>query len=378
MDNSINSFTTRSKMHFDSLDIFRGIFASMIVLFHLRAYTISPILNNNIVANSFLFVNFFFVLSGFVISYNYESLTSFNEVSRFMVKRFKRIYPLHLFLLLVFLFYFIAKKVAMGLLNVEFLFADDNWKNFICSLFLIHSIRIEGFNESLSWNYPSWSISAEMIAYFIFSLCELLIYKLRITKARVFILAGFICFYIYSHFQPNSIYNLALRIDNGYLQGLAGFYFGAFGVIIYRYIKGYSHYLNIILFSFIEFFLIISVLTCVYNGKFLLEKTGLWLFSTVFLVVILVFALQRGYISLNIKKLSFLRNMGLYSYSIYMNHLIVILLFNFILTRVLKLSPWYYNFLFVIVYIIVYKISAITHKYIELRFTRKSNLKKGV
>lgn len=359
-----------SRKHFDSLDIFRGIFASMLVFFHLRTYTVSPILNNNIVSNSFLFVNFFFVLSGFVIAYNYQSTTSLNDVYKFIVKRFKRIYPLHFFLLLVFLFYFLAKKMAMEFLQIDFLFANDNWKTFLSSLFLIHSIRIDGFNESLSWNYPSWSISAEMIAYFIFSVSELIIYRIKAKSIRTYIIGFFLSFYIYSHYQSNVIYDTLISFDNGYLQGLAGFYFGVFGVIVYKSIQKHVKNISNSAISFLELCLTIGVLISIYNGSYLLEKFGLWLFSLIFLAVIVIFSLQKGFLSISVNKSNLLKSLGLYSYSIYMNHVIIILIFNFVLTRLLHLSTSYYNILFILVYVIVFKMSELTYRYIEVRFNR--------
>lgn len=74
----------------------------MIVLFHLRSTGI--VTNAALVQHGWMFVDFFFVLSGFVIGCGYlERLGSGYSVRRFMLLRLGRIYPLHLAVLLALL-----------------------------------------------------------------------------------------------------------------------------------------------------------------------------------------------------------------------------------------------------------------------------------
>ena len=54
---------------FEALDGWRGVCASLVVLFHFHGH--SPIYSAALVRDSYLFVDFFFVLSGFVIAWNY-------------------------------------------------------------------------------------------------------------------------------------------------------------------------------------------------------------------------------------------------------------------------------------------------------------------
>ena len=91
--------STAKRIH--TLDGFRGIFALMIIIDH--AANDSFIFQNFIVQKADFFVDYFFVLSGFVISYNYlHKIKDFASFKDFMVRRLIRLYPLLLYTTLLF------------------------------------------------------------------------------------------------------------------------------------------------------------------------------------------------------------------------------------------------------------------------------------
>src|SRR5258706_11602066 len=96
-------------VRFVVLDSWRGLAACLVALFHLDAY--SHLYGVPFLRNSWLFVDFFFVLSGFVIAANYQQrlLDGFG-VGRFLLLRLGRLYPLHLAML--------AAAVAVKLLLI--------------------------------------------------------------------------------------------------------------------------------------------------------------------------------------------------------------------------------------------------------------------
>lgn len=109
----------------------------------------------SVIRNGARGVDFFFILSGFVILHVYGPQVADRRFSirKFMMKRFARIYPLHLAMLLVFaLLAWVSGQSAEGL-----------W----ASLFLLHSFAL---TDGLVLNEPSWTISAEMFAYLLFAL----------------------------------------------------------------------------------------------------------------------------------------------------------------------------------------------------------------
>lgn len=115
-------------------------------------------------------VDLFFVLSGFVIALNYiDRLASWRQLFLFQMNRFLRLYPLHLILLLFFLGIEIARYIAVvkfGFETNDLPFSKNSFTAFIANLFLIQNWTM----SELTFNYPSWSISAEFFTYAIFAL----------------------------------------------------------------------------------------------------------------------------------------------------------------------------------------------------------------
>ena len=151
---------------FLALDSLRGICALLVALHNLEyphAWSF--------IQHSSLFVDFFFVLSGFVISHAYmRQLEAGPEVGGFMIRRFGRLWPLHVSVLGFLIVLECAKPVLAGLLHLSFnralLQPPNSAAEVLKNLTLIQSIGIE---TSLSWNVPSWSISTEFWTYGLFA-----------------------------------------------------------------------------------------------------------------------------------------------------------------------------------------------------------------
>lgn len=111
-----------------------------------------------------LFVDLFFVISGFVIASQYLGRVSDRgAVGRFLWRRLARIYPLHLVTL--------GFYVAVALLFTFGHAHVDNPSRYPLSdipaqVLLLHAID----GQRLTFNFPSWSLSAEMVCYLLFPL----------------------------------------------------------------------------------------------------------------------------------------------------------------------------------------------------------------
>lgn len=153
--------------HFSALDSLRGIAAVIVVLHHIEWGSL--ISTNPLITNGYLMVDFFFVLSGFVIALNYSGRLRDGGLGRFIWLRFWRLYPLHLLMLFVFVGIEVAKWFAqtrLGIAAGEPAFSQSNGQAFALQLFLL-----QGFTQptGLTFNGAAWSISVEFYAYLLFA-----------------------------------------------------------------------------------------------------------------------------------------------------------------------------------------------------------------
>jgi peptidoglycan/LPS O-acetylase OafA/YrhL len=130
-------------------------------------------------ARGYLGVDFFFVLSGFIITHVY--FTSLAQPTRdavriFLWHRFIRLYPVHVTVLAVLVvLVYLARANHVPLNNPqEWRGAEIPWQ-----LTLLHAW---GVTAKPGWNAPSWSISAEWFAYLLF---PLLAPALRLVRERL-------------------------------------------------------------------------------------------------------------------------------------------------------------------------------------------------
>lgn len=148
----------------------RGMAAISVAFFHLNIIIVGSHFDNKFVNNSWFFVDFFFVLSGFVIAFSYfDRIITINDLAKFQIKRFLRLYPLHLLMLFVFL----GIETLKYIVEINFrtiannnAFSVNNFSAFWANIFLVQNWTL----SKLTYNYPSWSISAEFFTYGFFGI----------------------------------------------------------------------------------------------------------------------------------------------------------------------------------------------------------------
>ena len=130
------------------------------VLFHLNANTHLYALTRH----AYVAVDFFFVLSGFVLmSASGDRVSDGLEARRFALRRLARLYPLHLAALVFLLVLFGIEAWRTG---GPIFTGSHGVRDLIQCLFLV-----QGFTTgALSWNFPSWSISLELWGSLLFGL----------------------------------------------------------------------------------------------------------------------------------------------------------------------------------------------------------------
>lgn len=148
-----------------NLDLLRLIAAYGVVLYHFNAYL--PNLEMPIHPRWWflpLFVDLFFTISGFVICFIYfDRMSTWADYAIFMKRRFARLVPLHWLTLLVFAAIGVAVYFGVSVKEPD----RYDWQCFLPNLFLIQSLHV---CNRLTFNFPSWSISVEMLMYLVFPL----------------------------------------------------------------------------------------------------------------------------------------------------------------------------------------------------------------
>lgn len=159
--------------YINSLASMRGIAAIWVMLFHIdvslfyRGFgSLLPRDQTGLFSKGYLWVDFFFLLSGFVIAYVYSqplaSAPRVTAIKHYLWARFTRIYPLHFFTLLVLV------VVTPIVANVVPAIVDGSWKTYFAWSALPSNLMLtQAMNQHvyLSWNMVSWSIAAEWWTY---------------------------------------------------------------------------------------------------------------------------------------------------------------------------------------------------------------------
>ena len=177
-----------TKPHYTILDGLRGVAALTVVCFHLfEAFATSHV--DQRINHGYLAVDFFFVLSGFVVGYAYDERWKTMATTNFLKRRFIRLHPMVVMGALIgaIMFYFqgcaawdVSKVSVPRLLLASFLNA--------CLIPATPGFEIRGVGEMFPLNGPSWSLFFEYLGTFLYAF---LIRKLP-TKAlaALVLLAG--------------------------------------------------------------------------------------------------------------------------------------------------------------------------------------------
>jgi peptidoglycan/LPS O-acetylase OafA/YrhL len=266
-------------------------------------------------------VDFFFVLSGFVITASYRTkfLAGFS-FWRFMLLRLGRLYPLHIVILGAFIGIEIVRYRFGGLLggDIEGKFSGPHSiEAIITNILLIQSL---GIHHTLTWNLPAWSISVEFYTYAIFAIALLFLrHRIYIFIAIVIIVTPIVLLRFVSHIDTD--------YDFGVVRCALGFFTGFICYDLYLLIKqeGQTHgnisgTINLIEISCVG--LVISFVSFCGNGPLSIAA------PLIFALTVLIFSFERGIVS-KILKMKSLLFLGALSYSIYMVHTLVLILMSY-------------------------------------------------
>jgi peptidoglycan/LPS O-acetylase OafA/YrhL len=312
----ITETSPHTQLRIEELESIRGLAALLVVFVHIPKW--NPVLDIGIINNAYLMVDLFFVLSGFVIFNAYSNkIDSKTDLLRFQFLRLGRLYPVHLFYLLLFLAIEIARYIAteLGMQNLRAMpFSINNIGALIEQIFLVQAIGPTG--NALTFNGPAWSISVEFYTYLIFGLIVLFLGKIRNSVFCVLALV--------------SIVMLLTKTTWGFaelLRCLAGFFVGCLTANFVQKVKTPMHvpnYTSLLLFAAIVIFL--QTKTTKDFDVVIYLLTSALIFSLI---------LTRDGILNKILNYKILTWLGLISYSVYMCHGLVLWIISAVLKRLL-------------------------------------------
>ena len=160
-----------SKPRYEILDGLRGVASLLVVAFHLFE-TYSKGAPFQIINHGYLAVDFFFVLSGFVIGYAYDDRWDKMSLGGFFKRRIVRLQPMLIIGAIVgVVFYLFGDQPMFHLIS-----QTPGWKLallFVLCCFMIPvrpSMDCRGWDESFPINGPQWSLFFEYIANILYAL----------------------------------------------------------------------------------------------------------------------------------------------------------------------------------------------------------------
>ncbi|SFR09506.1 acyltransferase family protein [Poseidonocella sedimentorum] len=302
--------------YYTQLDSFRGIAALLVVWFH-SPFAAGP--RPALIASAELCVDFFFVLSGFVLMHAYGArIAAGMSFRRFALLRLARLWPLHLFMLALFVAFGLAQEFAALAGVGSGARAENTIPSLLANIALLQGLRVEG---PLSWNYPSWSISVEFYAYLLFFAVIALAGRAR------FLAAGLLCGAGYLWLARSGAAHLA-DPALGVPRVLAGFFAG---VLIYALHARLPDILPRGAQSACEVAILAAtgLLLARAGGDVALQFTTMGAFA----LLILVFAQGGGVLS-GLCASAPMRHLGRLSFSVYMSHAFVLMLAGWSARRV--------------------------------------------
>lgn len=319
-------------------------------------YLPNYIYNFPIIRHSYIVVDFFFVLSGFIITLKYgKNLKTFKDILIFHKKRFFRLYPLLIFTSSVVLFFEILSNILFKSIKNSPDSFVELFVRFVNDIFLINSTKIFG---PFAMNTPSWSISAEFICYLVFSFFPFLYF--RIFNNRLYLYISISIMLLFASFYYDSFFS---TYRFGFLRGLYSFFCGSIFYIIYIDAKKINGLYQIpLLIIFLTSFFLMSL-------EIKLVKTFLGVFlPLIFGFTILVLLRSKGIFSSILDK-KLIREIGMISYSIYLNHFLIVLIFPRLIFEIFKLPniPIFQILIFISSPFIVVFLSKYTHRFIEIK-----------
>ncbi len=297
------------------LESLRGVAALSVAVYHIEIST--SITNSLFIRHANWFVDFFFILSGFVIAYSYlDRLNCIQKIIQFQKRRFWRLYPLHLVTLVAFLGIELVRVGALKFFSVNsniVPFEQNNLQAFASNLFLLQSF----YPSNPSFNYPSWSISTEFYTYLVFAIVIYTARKYFVLASVLIVVIAYSCHvFILAYLDQIGHETSQFR----FLRCLIGFFLGVLLFSVYDKFKTQRSCPEFVWLAFLAL-----TVVCIAFSDSIPKPLIYFAFSGLILSVLYV---RASAVSISLISTPALVHLGTISYSIYMLHAAVWWTFN--------------------------------------------------
>ena len=323
--------------HMYLLDLSRFIAAVAVIFFHYRHFFyvggLKPTLFNAEIQPfyeyfhlfyeyGFYAVQYFWVLSGFIFHYTYFYRLRRNEIGfgRYFWSRFTRLYPLHLFTLILVA---VLSLIFYQENGYYFVYQFNDAKHFFLQFFMLSNWGAESGD---SFNGPIWSVSVEIFAYIVFYLVSI---KCRLNKFLVTSCIALCSIALFKLTGSNLFYGV-------FCFYIGGFTFFVYEVIVTKYELDRSFLLKLIIVIAIPLLLFAYAISNYSISKNFFILSLLMIFSCAVLILCLIQNLFPNIASSS-------KPLGDISYSIYLIHFPIQLFLMYAMQPFLNLtSPLFF------------------------------------
>ncbi|HDR2701943.1 acyltransferase family protein [Enterobacter roggenkampii] len=299
-----------------SIHYARGMAALLVVLFHFSFMFIGKMEPyNTIFLNGGFGVDFFFLISGFIISFVTQEKI---KLSTFLLKRFFRIYPLFLFILII-------SSIFLIRYNVHPL-----WSIIKSGLLILQDYNKPAPEFDFNLIGPAWTLSYEAWFYLIFGISMFISHKKRIevTTALLLVQVFSLQFVFSGSISLNSSYVGSLG-DSSYLDHAIKFFSTSLhlefiaGMWMFKLFNRGS--LNFPGTFTIPFSLALAISSVALYFSKVVSGTGFTSFYVIAIPLFIAMILCEA--NFNIPKSKTLSLLGDISFSIYISHFFIMYLF---------------------------------------------------
>ena len=326
------SIALKSKPRYEGLDGLRGVASMIVVIFHIFETFSDSDPTKQIVNHGYLAVDFFYVLSGFVIGYAYDDRWDKMSLWDFYKRRLIRLHPMVIAgTFMGVCYYFLGESVSSP--NIENIEPHIFFITILMNVFMIptpKSIDVRGWGETNAFNGTNWTLTYE---YLINVLYSVIIRRLNsIIISILTFISAFLMINLTLNFDIFKVLkNRGLReytVIGGWEISPCEIYIG-FARLLYPFFAGYlisRLKLKIkIPFTFIICSIILSIclaLPRIDGGKYFIN--GIYESIVIIIIFPIIVVMGAGEVEENTKIIKLCQFLGNFSYPLYISHYPVI------------------------------------------------------